>query len=140
MQAAVLRVKLPYLDDWNQARRQHARLYNQFLADRGLFLPVEAAACESVYHIYLVRTQNRDQLQGHLSEQGIAAGIHYPVPVHLQPAFAHLGYQPGSYPVTEKYAGQILSLPMYPELTLTMIDHVAGSILTFVSERATEGR
>ncbi|MCC6456090.1 MAG: DegT/DnrJ/EryC1/StrS family aminotransferase [Caldilineaceae bacterium] len=134
LQAAVLRVKLRYLDEWNQARCQHARAYGALLAGSGLSLPVATAACEPVYHLYVVRSDQRDKLQAHLSKHHIMTGIHYPIPVHLQPAYSHLGYEPGTFPVTEQYAKQILSLPMYPELTPGMIEYVAAVIHDFDSQ------
>ncbi len=118
LQAAILRVKLRHLEGWNQARRQHARLYNQlFEACNGsISLPVEAAYAESVYHLYVIRVKNRDELQTHLQEAGIATGVHYPVPLHLQTAYQELGYQKGDFPVTEKLCANVLSLPMHTEL------------------------
>ncbi|TEU14774.1 MAG: DegT/DnrJ/EryC1/StrS family aminotransferase [Anaerolineales bacterium] len=128
LQAAVLRVKLRYLDDWNDARRQHAGQYDQLLASTPLVLPLEADYAESVYHLYVVRTDNREALRDYLHEQGIATGIHYPIPVHLQPAYQELGYRKGDFPVSERYAEQVVSLPMYPELTPEFIDHVVEAI------------
>jgi dTDP-4-amino-4,6-dideoxygalactose transaminase len=136
LQAAVLRVKLRYLDMWNHARRQHARAYDVLLAGSSLRLPVEMGTCESVYHLYVVRSDARDDLQAHLSKHRIMTGIHYPIPVHLQPALSHLGYGPGAFPVTEQSAKQILSLPMYPELTPEMIQYVATVIRDFDSQHS----
>lgn len=130
LQAAVLRIKLRHLDAWNAARRQHAQRYTQLLADSNLVLPHEAPYAESVWHLYVVRTQERSQLQTHLTQRNIATGIHYPVPIHLQEAYQDLGYGNGDFPVTEHYAEQILSLPMYAELTDSMITHVVESIKT----------
>lgn len=134
LQAAVLRVKLPYLDSWNAARRQHAELYNELFADSPAVTPIEAGYAESVYHLYVIRINNRDELQAHLKTKGIATGIHYPVPIHLQPAYQHLSYRRGDFPVTEACAGEILSLPMYPELHREAIVHVASSIKDFISQ------
>lgn len=133
LQAAVLRVKLEYLDSWNEARRQHARLYRQLLADSPLALPAEADYAEPVYHLYVVRAADRAGLMAQLQQQGISAGIHYPVPIHLQPAYQELGYQPGDFPVSESYAKEILSLPMYAELTPEMVQRVVQAINQFTT-------
>ena len=134
LQAAVLQVKLPYLDAWNAARRQHASLYHQLLADSDLVLPTEAGYTESVWHLYVIRSTDRDALQAHLATHGIATGIHYPVPIHLQPAYEDLGYQEGAFPITEQYAHEILSLPMYPELTSGAITRVAELMKEFMPD------
>lgn len=131
LQAAVLRVKLRYLDSWNNARRAHAKLYTRLLAGTGVITPTEAEYAESVYHLYVVRTKERDELQACLKEKGISTGIHYPIPIHLQPAYAELPYRKGSFPVTEKYAAEGLSLPIYAELTPDLIAYVASSIAEF---------
>jgi dTDP-4-amino-4,6-dideoxygalactose transaminase len=128
LQAALLRVKLEYLDAWNAARRQHARLYGELLAHSRVVLPPAPAYAESVYHLYVIRVPDRDRLRAHLHDQGIATGIHYPIPIHLQPAYQDLGYGQGDFPVTERYAHQILSLPMYPELSPESIEYVAEAI------------
>jgi dTDP-4-amino-4,6-dideoxygalactose transaminase len=135
LQAAILRVKLPHLDNWNGARRRHAVRYNEFLAGTGVGLPLEADFAESVYHLYVIRTENRDEIAAHLKGQGIATGIHYPVPIHLQPAYSELGYGEGSFPVTEGLAGQLLSLPMYAELTSEQIERVAEALGAFAGPR-----
>ncbi len=132
LQAAVLRTKLPYLDGWNAARRAHARLYNQLLEVDGITIPEEAGYAESVWHLYVIRVENRDALKTHLASQGVSAGVHYPVPIHLQPAYQDLGYARGDFPVSETYAEQIISLPMYAECTLEMIEHVAETVREFV--------
>jgi dTDP-4-amino-4,6-dideoxygalactose transaminase len=134
LQAAVLRVKLQHLEDWNVARRQGARLYAELLAGSPLVLPTEADYAESVYHLYVVRVRDREGLRAWLNDQGIATGIHYPVPIHLQPAYRGLGCQKGSLPITEEYAEQILSLPMYAELTSDLIEYVAQAIRYRLSE------
>lgn len=135
IQAAILSVKLRRLDAWNEARRRHARLYGELLKGTPVMLPVEAPYAEPVYHLYVIRLEDRDGLINHLRERGISTGIHYPIPVHLQQAYAHLGYKKGSFPVTEHHASRIVSLPMYAELTLDSIEHVVGSIREFVSDR-----
>ena len=138
LQAAVLQVKLQHLNQWSNARRQNAQLYREFLASSPVVLPMEADHAESVFHLYVIRTENREQLIAYLNSRGIATGIHYPIPIHLQPAYQDLGYQPGDFPVTEYYADHILSLPMYPELTPGMINYVATAIKQFASEYALE--
>jgi dTDP-4-amino-4,6-dideoxygalactose transaminase len=116
LQAAVLRVKLRRLDDWNAARRDHAAAYRRGLAGLPLAFPGAGPGEEPVYHLYVVRTKDRGGLAAQLDARGVATGIHYPLPIHLQPAYAGLGYPCGSFPVTERYAEEILSLPIYPEL------------------------
>ncbi len=125
MQAAVLRVKLKHLDAWNQARRDLAAIYAQKLAKAPLVLPTERAGARHVYHLYVVRSAQRDALRQHLQQNGIGSGIHYPVPVHLQPGYVHLGSGAGTFPVTERAAQQVLSLPMFPELTAAEVQRVA---------------
>jgi len=128
LQAALLRVKLKHLDAWNAARRQRAQLYGELLAHSSVILPMEADYAEHVYHLYVIRIEDRDELRSHLHDKDIATGIHYPIPIHLQPAYRDLGYEKGSFPVTEEYAEQILSLPMYAELTPGSIEYVADAI------------
>ena len=126
LQAAVLSVKLKYLEAANNQRRRAAALYNQLLAGTpGVVLPVEAAYGQSIYHVYAVRVANRDRLIQMLGERGVATGIHYPVPVHLQAAYANLGCHRGDFPVSEACADSFLSLPMFPELTNQQIETVA---------------
>ena len=117
LQGAILRVKLRSLERWTEARRAHAARYRALLADTGLGLPAEAPGCRHVYHVYAVRTREREALMKALGEQGIQTGIHYPVPVHLQPAYADAAYSKGSFPHSEKAADEVVSLPMYPEMT-----------------------
>jgi dTDP-4-amino-4,6-dideoxygalactose transaminase len=128
LQAAVLRTKLRRLDAWNAARRQHARLYQQLLTDSDCLPPVEAEYAESVWHLYVVRSRDREALRSRLACHGIATGIHYPIPIHLQPAYEALGYQKGQFPVTEQCAEQILSLPMYAELAPALIERVVATM------------
>lgn len=115
LQGAILRVKLRYLDGWTEARRAHAALYDELLPS-GVKTPTVLPYSHHVYHIYAVRSQQRDALQKRLHEQGVQTGIHYPIPVHLQQAYAELKYQPGDFPCAELAANEVLSLPMYPEL------------------------
>ncbi len=135
LQAAVLRVKLKYLDKWNAARRQHAALYRHWLQGSSVIPLIEASYAESVWHLYVIRAERRDALREHLISRGIGTGIHYPVPIHLQPAYRSLGYKRGDFPVTEEYARQILSLPMYAELTPERIEAVAEAVRDFTSTR-----
>jgi dTDP-4-amino-4,6-dideoxygalactose transaminase len=130
LQAAVLRVRLPLLDDDNTARRRLAAVYAKRLIEMPVRLPVVRPGNEAVFHLYVIQLTNRETLQQHLAAQGIGTGIHYPVPVHLQPAYAHLGYRPGSLPQTESVARQILSLPMYPDLPDVLVEQVASTITT----------
>ena len=136
LQAAILRVKLRYLETWNSARREHAEGYRRMLAHSDVVIPKDASYAESVYHLFVIRSDERDGLKAYLQEHGIASGIHYPIPVHLQPAYSDLNYRQGDFPVTESYAEQILSLPMYPELTPSQIEHVAETIVRFELNRA----
>jgi len=133
LQAAVLRVKLKHLDEWNAARRQHAELYRRRLEGYGIALPREAEYAKSVWHIYVIRVRQRDVFREHLTSRGISSGIHYPIPIHLQPAYRDLGYQRGDFPVTEEHARALVSLPMYAELTSSQIDFVIDAIRDFVS-------
>ncbi len=128
LQAAVLEVKLQYLDQWNARRREHAGLYESLLSDAGVTTPETAAYAEHVWHLYVIRAGDRDGLRRRLAERGIATGIHYPVPIHRQPAYADLGYARGAFPATERIAAEALSLPMYAELTPEMIETVAAAV------------
>jgi dTDP-4-amino-4,6-dideoxygalactose transaminase len=128
IQGAILRVKLRHLEDWTNARRSHASAYNRLLADSGIATPFEAPYGRHVYHVYAVRTTERAALQRTLQSNGIGSGIHYPVPVHLQPAYADLGYGPGDFPRSERAADEVLSLPLYPELSHTALEQVAAAI------------
>jgi dTDP-4-amino-4,6-dideoxygalactose transaminase len=134
IQAVVLLAKLPHLSEWNQQRRAHAALYNQLLQDSPATTPVEQAGNTHIYHLYVVRVPKRDELQGWLKERGIFTGIHYPVPCHLQPAMNSLGYKNGDLPVTEKVVPEIISLPMFAELTDEEIASVVNGISTFYSK------
>jgi dTDP-4-amino-4,6-dideoxygalactose transaminase len=126
LQAAVLSVKLKYLDKANNGRRRAAALYNKLLAATSdVTLPVEAGYGQSIYHVYAVRVKQRDSLLQKLGDRGIGCGIHYPVPVHLQNAYANLGYHRGDFAVSEACADSFLSLPMFPELTDSQIETVS---------------
>jgi dTDP-4-amino-4,6-dideoxygalactose transaminase len=127
VQAVVLKAKLARLQSWNALRRAAAERYSELLADvPGVVVPQEAPGNSDVWHLYVVRVPQRDAALAALLEAGIQAGIHYPVPVHLSGAYASAGYGPGSFPVAEEAAGQILSLPLFPHITLTQQERVTG--------------
>lgn len=129
LQAAILRVKLRHLDRWNEQRRQAAAIYSQLLAGiPGLSLPNTTNECEPVFHLYVVQMEQRDRLLKTLNEQNIQAGVHYPVPLHRQPAYQYLGLPEGSYPHAERAARQCLSLPLYPEITRQQIETVCRAV------------
>jgi len=128
IQGAVLRVKLRHLDRWTQARRTAADWYRGLLDGSGVQLPDEMSYARHVYHVYAIRSPRRQAWQELLLAQGIQTGIHYPVPVHLQPAFADLGYRAGSFPHAEKAADEVLSLPMYPELAFDQCEIVSRAV------------
>ena len=137
VQAAILSVKLKHLNRWNNLRRRHAQAYTRKLKSiSAINLPIEAPYNRHIYHLYVINAKHRDRLQKHLWSLGIETGIHYPVPIHLQPAYAHLGYKKGDFPVTELAAKTILSLPMFPELTDTEINYIAATIRKFYSPHA----
>jgi len=128
IQGAVLSVKLKHLDGWNALRRAHAARYNELLASAGLVLPREMAYAHHVYHLYVVQSDERDRLRKALEEAEVKTGIHYPVPVHLQPAFASLGHREGDFPVAEELSRRVLSLPMFAELTEEQIARVVEAV------------
>lgn len=138
MQGAVLAVKLPHLDGWNDRRRALAERYNQRLAEQGIVLPKEQAGARHVYHLYVIQAEDREALRDHLAQRGIETGLHYPVPLHQQEAYASLGYRTGDFPVTEKVAQHILSLPMYPDMRLEAVDYVSDAIREWVKNRVAE--
>jgi len=128
IQCAVLRIKLRHLDAWNSLRRQHAATYDRLLADVPVERPENISSGEHVYHLYVIRAPARDELRTALNERGVATGVHYPLPVHLQPACRELGYVEGSLPETERVAREVVSLPMYPELTADQVEFVAEAL------------
>jgi dTDP-4-amino-4,6-dideoxygalactose transaminase len=129
IQAAVLRVKLRHLQQNNQLRRRHADQYNEVLAQLDeVITPHEASYGQHVYHIYAIRTKERDEVMRLLDQKGIGCGIHYPVPVHLQEAYQNLGYRPGAFPVSERTSAEFLSLPMFPELNEVQVKLVADAV------------
>ena len=134
LQAAILRIKLRKLPAWNARRQEIARQYNEQLAGSGVVTPEIPAGGRHVFHVYAIRVPDgrRDALKQHLAERGIGTGVHYPVPIHLQEASAFMGYRAGDFPVTERLAGEVLSLPMYAELTDAQVETVAGAVKEFM--------
>lgn len=128
IQGAILRVKLRHLASWTEMRRQHASAYNDLLTGTGLGLPEEMSYSRHVYHLYTVRSRERDALQASLHADQIQTGLHYPVPVHLQPAYADPRYPRGSFPISERACAEVLSLPMFPLLTRAQIEQVAAAV------------
>ena len=139
LQAGILRIKLRHLSRWNEQRRAAARIYDEqlFAFEGSVVRPVEASYSKSVYHLYVVRAQSRDELQKHLTEAGIGTGIHYPVPIHLQVAYASRGWKRGDFPETEAAADEILSLPMYAGLNEDRQKRVVETISQFAFSSAT---
>jgi dTDP-4-amino-4,6-dideoxygalactose transaminase len=136
-QGAVLRVKLKYLSAWNEARRRNAQLYSELLSEvNNVITPVEADYAKHIYHIYAIRTQNRDSFISTLAEKDIYCGIHYPIPVHLQQAYQYLGYGMGSFPVAEKCAEEVTSLPMFPELSKEQIRYTVHEIRQLITQQS----
>jgi dTDP-4-amino-4,6-dideoxygalactose transaminase len=131
IQAKVLSWKLPSLDRWNELRREIARQYRERLSDLPLKFQSWAEGEEHVFHLFAVRTVKRDELLSHLQSKGVDAVIRYPVPIHLQPAFSQYGWRRGQFPVAEALAGELLCLPIRPNLTTTEIDYVADCVRSF---------
>ncbi len=137
IQAAVLSVKLPHLDRGNTLRRRHAQQYNAaFCGIDEITPPVEESYAKHVYHVYAILVQERDEIMSILNKTGIHTAIHYPVPIHLQPAYGHLGYETGDLPVSERIAHEFLSLPMFPELSEAQIEQVASTVKEAVATEA----
>jgi dTDP-4-amino-4,6-dideoxygalactose transaminase len=132
----VLRVKLRHLDRWNALRRDHAAVYEAALSRTDVRTPRAAEWSEHVWHLYVIRSSERDALRSALAESGVETGLHYRLPLHLQPALADLGYSGGDFPIAESWAGELLSLPMFPELEPSEIDRVSDAI-SACSARAT---
>jgi dTDP-4-amino-4,6-dideoxygalactose transaminase len=138
LQGAVLAVKLPHLDSWNDRRRAVAKRYGQLLAGQGIELPTEESHAHHVYHLYVIQTDDREGLRDFLAQRGIETGLHYPIPLHQQEAYASLGYRTGDFPVTEKATQRILSLPMYPDMPMEAVDYVSDAIIQWVKSRVAE--
>jgi dTDP-4-amino-4,6-dideoxygalactose transaminase len=128
IQGAILRVKLRHLEAWTERRRQVAAWYSEVLDTESIRLPKARPGCRHVYHVYVVRSEARDELREALTKEGIQTGIHYPIPVHLQPAHADLGYRSGDFPVAEVVAREVLSLPIFPEMTRDQVQTVAAVV------------
>ena len=128
LQGAILRVKLRYLEQWTEARRARGRDYDQLLAGSNVVTPVQLADRRHVYHIYAVRSSDRDALQKQLQADQIHTGLHYPIPVHLQEAHRDLGYKAGDFPLSEAAAREVLSLPMFPEMTTAQVETVSAAV------------
>jgi dTDP-4-amino-4,6-dideoxygalactose transaminase len=136
LQAGFLTIKLRHLAEWNRKRQEAAKKYDQALASvGGVVAPFTPDFARPVYHLYVIRVQERDALQKHLTKSGIGTGIHYPVPLHLQEAYKHLQYKVGSFPICEQVASEILSLPMYPQLNTEQVQRVVREVAAFVSPR-----
>jgi dTDP-4-amino-4,6-dideoxygalactose transaminase len=133
LQAAVLDVKLKHLADWNRARRQRAAVYDRLLAGLPIQLPTVRPDRDHVFHVYVIRVARRDDLARYLKARGIETIVHYPIPLHLQPAYRSLGYSRGDLPVTERLVDEILSLPMYPELTVAQQEEIAAGVRDFLA-------
>jgi len=137
IQAAILRVKLKYLDRWNEERRKRVLIYKRMLERTEVICPIEKEQAKHVYHLFVIRSKKRNALQAFLKEKGIQTLIHYPIPIHLQKAFRELGYRRGALPLTEQYAREVLSLPFFPEMTESEIEGVATQIKTFTRTEVT---
>jgi len=135
LQAAVLRVKLPHLERWNASRAKHAAQYARELAGLPIGIPSTPEGRTHIFHLYVIRTDRRDALQAYLGERGISCLIHYPIPIHLQEAYRDMNLKAGAFPIAERLAKEILSLPMYPELTPAQISEVCEAIRSFFSKR-----
>jgi dTDP-4-amino-4,6-dideoxygalactose transaminase len=131
MQAAILRIKLRHLDEWNANRRRAAARYNEMLREGDVTLPTEADDSTHVYHLYVIRTPRRDALRAHLNEHGVGSAIHYPLPIHCQPFYTRNGLRHGTLHESERLVNEILSLPMFPEITDEQVDYVATNVLSF---------
>lgn len=134
LQARVLHVKLGHLEAWTRARNEIAAHYSAHLGGNGVVVPAPERDGRQAFHLYVIRTPRRDALREHLGAQGIASGLHYPLPLHLQPAYAHLGHAAGDFPVAEAWADQCLSLPLYPEMPRAHVDRVIEAVQVGLSE------
>ena len=128
IQGAVLGVKLRHLETWTEARRRHAKKYVDLFSGTGVHPPAEMPYARHVYHVFTLRVAERERMQAELNAAGIATGIHYPIPVHLQPAYSDLGYKAGDLPNAEAAAREVLSLPLFPEMTDAQLQEVAGAV------------
>jgi len=126
IQAAVLRVKLKYLEEWTEMRVEKANMYDKFLTERNILIPHVNSNARHVYHLYVIRVKNRDKIRNKLTKHKISNGIHYPIPLHLQPAYRYLDYKEGDFPVTEMVSKEVLSLPLWPEMPYEYIEKVCS--------------
>lgn len=131
IQGAVLGVKLRHLDAWNHARADYAAYYSKGLSDSDVEVPITGPDRTHVFHLYVLRSPGREELRDHLASRGIQTGLHYPVPLHLQPAYMSLNYQPGDFPESERWARECLSLPIFPEMTRDQLDEVILGVKSF---------
>jgi len=128
LQAAILKVKLKYLDKWNEKRKKNASIYNELFKDLDVITPYREEYAKHVYHLYVIRIKGRDKVYKFLQEKGIACGIHYPLPLHLQKAYHYLGYKKGDFPIAEECAQEVVSLPIYPELKRDQIKYIVETL------------
>ncbi len=140
MQASILRVKLRYLDQWNDKRKKIATMYRKLLNFNGLNTPYERESNSHVYHLYVVRAKEREKFKKYLTSKGISTGIHYPIPLHLQEAYHYLGYVKGDFPVTETISQEILSLPIFPEMTTDQQEYICSMTMEFFSKNTAKFR
>lgn len=141
VQAGILRVKLAYLDTWNQQRREAAEKYQALLKNtEGITCPYESITTKAVYHLFVIRINDRESLKAYLAQQGIGTGIHYPIPLHLQKAYACFNYRFGDFSVAENVAAEVLSLPMFPQLTSDQLTAVVNAIRTFRTSQSREAK
>jgi dTDP-4-amino-4,6-dideoxygalactose transaminase len=133
IQAALLRVKLKHLDQWNEERRRKARLYTRMLSPLGLVCPSEKKGVRHVYHLYAIKTRKRDALQAFLKKRAIETLIHYPIPIPLEKAYQEMGYRRGDFPLTDRWSRKILSLPFFPEMKESEMEEVAQQIKMFLA-------
>lgn len=137
IQGAVLGVKLNHLATWNRRRQDHAEAYDAAFADAPITTPTVLPGCTSVYHQYVIRVKNRDAFRSRLTEAGISTGLYYPIPLHLQQCFEHLGHGKGAFPESEKAVAEVLALPIYPQMTVDQRQHVIDSVLKVVAGSST---
>lgn len=130
-QGAVLGVKIKHIEEWTEKRRKNAECYNELMNELDVVLPHEADYARHVYHIYAIRAKNRDRLRDFLGKNGVSTGVHYPIPVHLQKAYSFMGLKKGAFPIAEKVSDEILSLPMYPELSEEQMEYVSKAVKGF---------
>jgi dTDP-4-amino-4,6-dideoxygalactose transaminase len=134
-QGAVLRIKLERLDEWNARRREHARLYRELLAGTNVDIPRDEPEDECVYHLFAVYVDDRDSVRAALEASGVATGMHYPIPVHLQSAYAGLGYKRGAFPHAERACDHVVSLPVFPEMSSVQVRQTASALVDLVGAR-----